>query len=120
MPNIFGDDESSTPPAQTGGSVRDLHKTTDIRFVITELGKLTERIDTLVRLNEKQEGRDDKASDKLEQKFDKVDGRLRKIEDKAMYVAGAIAMLTIVAGLIGFLFHGRLEDIAVAVSKLSK
>ncbi len=61
------------------GSPRDLHPTSDIRFVIVEVAKLTERIDHLI----------DRHSE-LKSDAKETHGKLIEIEKSISFVRGAI------------------------------
>lgn len=92
------------PTEEPSGQPIDLHKTSDIRIVIREVGMLTERIDNLVRTVEKLGSGFEKALDKqsadLKERLADVktdikatDGKVVLIENKVSFVKGAMWVL---------------------------
>lgn len=71
--------DEGAPREQPQGTPRDLHPTSDIRFVMTEVAKLTERIDNLIERVGDMKGASKETSDKL------VD-----IEKSIAFVKGAV------------------------------
>jgi HAMP domain-containing protein len=84
---------ASTPDEYPAAPPRDLYPTSDIRFVLTEIGKLTATVDRLVS-DSKSHG------DKLDQ-----------IRHQATYIKGFIACagiaLAALVGLVGFFLDSR-------------
>jgi hypothetical protein len=77
-----GPSDQGAPGELPQGSPRDLHPTSDIRFVITEVAKLTERIDNLI----------DRVGD-LKSDGKETRDRLFSIEKSISFVKGAVWVL---------------------------
>jgi len=90
-------DEQGAPREEPQGTprVRDLHDTSDIRFVMVELGRLTERLDVLTSAIEKQSAAFEKASEKqtadFKERFVEVRSDAKEVRDKLHEVDKSIA-----------------------------
>lgn len=116
VPPQSPEDFPQTPPP------RDLHRTTDIRFVITEIATLTERVGTMQRtlaqLPELIEKALDRHSSDLKERiielksdFKETDGKVAEIEKKVAFVKGAMFVL-------GGIFTLSLVIVGVVAAKL--
>lgn len=84
-----------SPDELPQGSPRDLHPTSDIRFVMVEIGKLTSTVDGLV-----------KSVDKHGDKLDDITGKVDFLKGAAWVIGGILTILVIA---IGWYFAGKLN-----------
>lgn len=100
MANSSGGNAPPSDFAQT--TPRDLHPTSDIRFVMVELGKLTANVDSLISSQEKFGSRIDKLGEKID-----------SLEHKVTFVKGAIwvigPIVLALAVIAGWYFTGKLS-----------
>jgi uncharacterized membrane protein YjjP (DUF1212 family) len=98
--------ESSSPGDFPKANPRDLHPTTDIRFVIVEIAKLTTLIDRLL-------------SDVSEQQ-----NKLDELRQQATYIKGGLAVGAIFIGFFGWFFSqvidGKMQTILSALATIQK
>ena len=94
-----------SPPEEFAQSTpRDLHPTSDIRFVIVEVAKLTTLVDRLIKDVGSQE--------------EKIDA----LRHQATYIKGGLAVAVVALGLFGWFFSqmvdGRLQSVLAALADL--
>lgn len=94
----------TTPTDYAQVPPRDLHPTSDIRFVIVEVAKLTTLVERLIK---------------------DVEGQEKKIDDlrhQATFIKGGIAVAVIAVGVVGWLLtqaiEGKLQTVLTALSAL--
>ncbi len=95
---------TETPQEFAQTTPRDLHPTSDIRFVITEVAKLSTLVERLIK--------------DVEEQGKKVD----KLNSQATFIKGGMAVGAIAIGLFGWfitsLIDGKLQAALDALSKL--
>ena len=111
MANKKGHGNASAPDENVPGegdfpavSPRDLHPTSDIRFVMVEVSKLTTKVERLISDVEKI----DDQLDKLRHVYSRIQG----------FIIAAIVLVPICAGLVWWLIGGELTGIRNALQHL--
>lgn len=112
--SVVDDGETPSLPEVPPPPVRDLHATSDIRFVISEISKYGERIERLVKdiekLETKIEKHSDRIDDKLEKQCDKIDGLNTSVDRVKTGAAVALAILTIVGAIFWWALGDRITN----------
>ncbi|MBW6522516.1 hypothetical protein KZ810_03315 [Sphingomonas sp. RHCKR47] len=99
-----GRGEEGSPKDEPQGNPRDLHPTSDIRFVMIEVAKLSERVDTLVADVGKVGPNFEKAAEalskdlkerlaELKSEGKETTGSIKKIENDMSFFKGAVWVL---------------------------
>ena len=100
MARVRSDSDQGSPVNEPQGTPRELHPTSDIRFVMIEVAKLTERIEHMV-----------KKQDELKADGRETRDRLFEIEKGVSFVKGAMYVLgglfTLALVVIGVLLRAK-------------
>lgn len=111
--SVVDDGETPSLP-EVPPPVRDLHATSDIRFVISELSKYGERIERIVKdfekLETKIERNSDRIDEKLEKQCDKIDALTTSVDRVKTGAAVALTILTIVGGIFWWALGDRITN----------
>lgn len=106
--NNHGSSEG-TPQEYPQTNPRNLYPTTDIRFVVLELGKLEERVDNIIKASEKIADKLDKQSDRMQELVISVD----RIKTTVWAVGGCLTLLLPAFGLVLWWALGERINVAL-------
>jgi len=99
-------DGAQNDPGESNNPPRDLHATSDIRFVMVEVAKLCTLVERLIKDVEGQ------------------DSKIDALRHQATYIKGGLAVAIVVLGIFGWfiskLIDGKMQSILTALSDLQQ